>query len=117
MRVFNTRTRSYGALAAAALASACVLVTTSNATTRDLGREILAPDDGWAAFGPGTTGGALATPDQVYTVHTRAELIAALNDGVPSSTSPANPSNVPKIIYVDGTLNFNVDDAGNPARV
>ena len=33
---------------------------------------------------------------------------------VPSSTSSANPSNVPKIIYVDGTLDFNVDDAGNP---
>jgi pectate lyase len=43
-------------------------------------------------------------------------LIAALNDGVPSSTSPANPSNVPKIIYVDGTLDFNVDDENRPLR-
>lgn len=81
--------------------------------TRDLGRETLAPNDGWAAFGAGTTGGANATPDQVYTVRNRAQLIAALNDGVPSSTSPSNPSNVPKIIYVDGTIDFNVDDDNN----
>jgi pectate lyase len=86
----------------------------STAHARDLGRETLAPNDGWAAFGAGTTGGALATPEQVYTVHTRAELIAALNDGVSSSTSPSNPSNVPKIIYVDGTINFNVDDNNRP---
>jgi len=81
---------------------------------RDLGLEVLASNDGWGAFGAGTTGGSLATSDHVYTVRTRAELIAALNDGVPSPTSPANPSNLPKIIYVDGTINFNVDDANQP---
>jgi pectate lyase len=86
----------------------------SGAQSRDLGREVLASNDGWGAFGAGTTGGSLAAPDHVYTVRTRAEFIAALNDGVPSPTSPSNPSNVPKIIYVDGTINFNVDDANQP---
>jgi pectate lyase len=82
--------------------------------THNLERETLAPDDGWAAFGAGTTGGSLALDDQIYTVTTRAELIAALNNGVPSSTSPSNPSNVPKIIRVQGTIDFNVDDANQP---
>jgi pectate lyase len=81
---------------------------------RDLGREVLAPNDGWASFGAGTTGGSAAVPAQVYFVHTRAELIAALNNGVPSPVSPSNPSSAPKIIYVDGTIDFNVDDANEP---
>jgi pectate lyase len=81
---------------------------------RDLGRETLEANDGWAAFGSGTTGGSLATTDQVYTVTNRRELIAALNNGVPSSTSPSNPSNTPKIIYVSGTIDGNVDDNNNP---
>jgi len=80
---------------------------------RDLGRETLAPNDGWASLEAGTTGGASATPDHVYTVTNRQEFIAALNDGVyppPSST----PSNTPKIIYVDGTIDANVDDNNQP---
>ena len=81
---------------------------------RDLGREVLAPNDGWASFGAGTTGGSAAAPEQVYFVDTRAELIAALNNGVPSPTSPSNPSSAPKIIYVDGTIDFNVDDDNQP---
>src|SRR5882672_3796468 len=81
---------------------------------RDLGRETLDPTDGWAASGSGTSGGSLATVDQVYTVTNRRELIAALNNGVPSSTSPSNPSNVAKIIYVQGTIDGNVDDDNNP---
>lgn len=80
---------------------------------RDLGRESLAANDGWAAQGTGTTGGVVAKADQVYTVHNRKELIAALNDGkypVPSTT----PSNAPKIIYVDGTIDANADDNNRP---
>jgi pectate lyase len=84
------------------------------AAQRDLGQETLAPNDGWASFGSGTTGGSQAIPDQIYTVTNRAELIAALNNGVPSSTSPSNPSNAPKIIYVDGTIDMNVDDNNQP---
>jgi pectate lyase len=81
---------------------------------RDLGREVLAANDGWGSFGTGTTGGSTAAPEQVYVVHTRAELIAALNNGVPSTVSPSNPSAAPKIIYVDGTIDFNVDDDNQP---
>ena len=64
---------------------------------RDLGREVLGATDGWAAFAPGTTGGAAATDANVFVARNRRELIAALNNGVyppPSST----PSSTPKII-------------------
>jgi pectate lyase len=81
---------------------------------RDLGRETLRPDNGWAASGSGVTGGSAAVDAQIYIVTNRAELIAALNNGVPSSTSPSNPSNEPKIIYVQGTIDANVDDANQP---
>jgi pectate lyase len=81
---------------------------------RDLGREALQPNDGWASLGSSTTGGSLAAPEQVYVVTNRAEFIAALNNGVASPTSPSNPSILPKIVYVDGTIDFNVDDADQP---
>jgi pectate lyase len=71
---------------------------------RDLGRETLAPNDGWAAEGPGTTGGTTASPDHVYTVTNRQELVAALD----------NASDTPKIIYVAGTIDANVDDNNVP---
>ena len=96
------------------LAALALWIVGAEATAADLEREVLEPDDGWAAFGAGTTGGSLAADDHVYTVTTRRELIAALNDGVPSSTSPSNPSNVPKIIRVEGTIDFNVDDDNQP---
>ena len=79
----------------------------------DLGRETLAPNDGWASFSTGTTGGSAATPEHVYTVHNRKELIAALNNGVYPPTS-SNPSTTPKIIYVVGTIDANVDDNNQP---
>lgn len=81
---------------------------------RDLGRETLHPGDGWAANATGVIGGSAALPEQVYVVTNRGELIAASNNGVVSSTSPATPSNEPKIIYVKGTIDANVDDANNP---
>ncbi|HEY7638999.1 MAG TPA: hypothetical protein VH814_04680 [Steroidobacteraceae bacterium] len=80
----------------------------------DLGRDTLHADNGWAASGSGVTGGSAAVDAQVYVVTNRAELIAALNNGVSSSTSPSNPSNEPKIIYVQGTIDANVDDANQP---
>jgi pectate lyase len=79
----------------------------------DLGRETLSPNDGWASFSTGTTGGSSATEDHVYTVHNRQELIAALNNLIyppPSST----PSSLAKIIYVKGTIDANVDDNNQP---
>jgi pectate lyase len=96
------------------MAIALLTIPATAVATHKLERETLAPDDGWAASGAGTTGGSLATDDQVYTVTTRAEFIAALNNGVPSMTSPSNPSNVPKIIRVQGTIDFNVDDDNQP---
>ena len=85
----------------------------ANAADRDLGIETLPANDGWAAEGLGTTGGSLAAADHVYTVHNRQELVAALNDGVypPPSTTP---SSTPKIIYVAGTIDANVDDNNLP---
>ncbi|MCL6515498.1 MAG: pectate lyase [Alicyclobacillus sp.] len=70
----------------------------------DLGRQTLPPNDGWAAYGGGTTGGAAATPDHVYVVHKRSELVKALENG----------SSTPKIIYVVGTIDANVDDHDQP---
>src|SRR6266511_2794509 len=101
----------------ALILTACLITATLLAAAaidhRDPGREILAPNDGWASFSTGTTGGANAADNQVYTVHNRQELIAALNNGIyppPSST----PSTLPKIIYVDGTIDANVDDNNQP---
>lgn len=72
------------------------------AADRDLGREVLAADDGWAAEGTGTTGGSAADDAHVLTVRTRAQLVAALDGG----------SSVPKIIRVAGTIDANTDDRG-----
>ena len=41
-----------------------------------LSREVLPVNDGWAAFGAGTTGGSAAAPERVFIVTNRAELIA-----------------------------------------
>ncbi|MEU5026842.1 pectate lyase family protein [Streptomyces milbemycinicus] len=71
---------------------------------RDLGRDVLGADDGWAAEGAGTTGGAAADDARVFTVRTRAQLAAALDGGSP----------VPKIIYVRGTIDANTDAQGRP---
>jgi pectate lyase len=81
-----------------------------------LAHDVLAPNDGWASLEPGTSGGSAAVPEQVYVVTTRAELIAALNNGVASAVSPSTPSAEPKVIYVKGTLDFNVDDANQPLQ-
>ncbi|WP_082516298.1 pectinesterase family protein [Cellulomonas sp. Leaf395] len=65
-------------------------------------RETLATGDGWASFGNGTTGGSAATPDQVFTVSTRDELAAAV------------AGDQPKIVYIDGTIDGNVDEDNQP---
>ena len=79
---------------------------------RDLAHEVLAANDGWASLEAGTTGGSAAVPEQIYVATTRAELIVALNDGVIPTTT--TPSAAAKIIYIDGTIDFNVDDADQP---
>lgn len=46
----------------------------------DPAREV-APADGWAGMAGGTSGGAAATSDQIYTVSSRAQLLAAIGQG------------------------------------
>ncbi|WBO67121.1 pectate lyase family protein [Streptomyces camelliae] len=57
-------------------------------------RQVLPADDGWAADGTGTTGGAAADSAHVYTVTTWDQFKAALKDG----------GSAPKIIRVQGTI-------------
>jgi pectate lyase len=75
----------------------------------DAGREILAGNDGWGSVATdalplGTTGGSNATAARTVTVTNRKELVAAL----------AYPDPAPKLIYVKGLIDVNVDDAGMP---
>ncbi len=71
---------------------------------RDLGRETLDPLDGWAAFSTGTTGGAAADSAHVFYVGNRQQFVAALK----------NRDTTPKIIYVSGMIDANVDDNNQP---
>jgi pectate lyase len=77
---------------------------------RLLAQQVLPANDGWAAEGPGTTGGSAATPDQVFVVHNRPELVAAL--GGDNATNATNST--PKIVLVDGVVNGNADDNNRP---
>ncbi|MFD1833235.1 polysaccharide lyase family 1 protein [Streptomyces desertarenae] len=70
----------------------------------DPARAVLPENDGWAAAEGGTTGGAAADADHVFTVTDRAELVAALGNG----------DDTPKIIKVKGTIHGNADDQGTP---
>ncbi|WP_433124266.1 pectate lyase family protein [Micromonospora sp. CA-240977] len=67
---------------------------------RHLGRQALPERDGWAAEGPGTTGGSAATPERTRVVRSRAELVAALGGDNASNAADATP----KLIYVDGAI-------------
>lgn len=75
---------------------------------QNAGRQVLPTNDGWASAEGGTTGGAAATPAQVFTVTNRAQLVQAL--GGDNTGADATP----KIIYIQGVINGNEDDAGNP---
>ncbi|MCX4761087.1 pectate lyase [Streptomyces sp. NBC_01275] len=88
------------AVAAAALGLLCV---PAHAEARDIGRDTLAADDGWAAYGAGTTGGSAADDAHVFTVTDRAGLVRALDGG----------SDTPKIIKIAGTIDANTDDDGD----
>ncbi|MBC6458217.1 polysaccharide lyase family 1 protein [Actinomadura sp. HBU206391] len=63
----------------------------------DPGRQTLAAKDGWASYSTGTTGGSTARPGQVRVVRTRDQLAAAVT------------GDLPKIVYVKGTIDGNVD--------
>ncbi|BCL18058.1 pectate lyase family protein [Micromonospora sagamiensis] len=63
-------------------------------------RQTLPAGDGWAAAGPGTTGGSAATAEQVHLVRSRADLVRAL--GGDNATNRTNAT--PKVIVVDGVV-------------
>lgn len=90
--------KTFSSLLAVSLLSMGIASVSS--ASSNLGSEVLAPKDGWAAYGTGTTGGATADASHVFTVTNKAELLKALGNG---------KDNTPKIIYVKGTINFNVD--------
>ncbi len=106
MRAMSTRHPSHVALVLAC--GLTVLAAFPSGTQSDPDRRILASDDGFAALGEGTTGGASADEARVFTVRSRAELAAALN---------AAPADVPRIIRVDGVIDVNVDDSQPAARL
>lgn len=95
------------------LASACLAVVPCLAKELqpDLGRQPSPAGDGWAALSTpalpqGTTGGSAAAPARVHRVRDRNALVAAL----------AFPDATPKIIEIEGTIDANVDAAGNPLQ-
>ncbi len=78
-------------------------------TAADPARETLPAGDGWASVATaslpqGTTGGSQAAVVRTRTVSNRKELLAAL----------AYPDATPKLIYVKGTIDLNVDDNNAP---
>src|SRR5262245_51339412 len=73
-------------------------------------RSPLPANDGWAATGAGTTGGAAADDAHIFVVTNRTELVAAL--GGNNTTNLTNAT--PKIIFIKGKIDFNTDDQGNP---
>jgi pectate lyase len=78
---------------------------TPTSSASDLGHQVLASNDGWAAYSTGTTGGSTADSAHTYIVTNRSEFVSAIGSG--SNT-------VPKIVYVQGTIDFNADDNNNP---
>lgn len=81
-----------------------------HASPKELGDEVLGKKDGWASYGEGTTGGSKADQKHIYRVSTKAELIDAL--GGDNSKNVKN--DIDKIIYVEGTIELNVDENNNP---
>ncbi|MGG1246898.1 polysaccharide lyase family 1 protein [Bacillus spizizenii] len=75
------------------------------ANAADLGHQTLGSNDGWGAYSTGTTGGSKASSSNVYTVSNRNQLVSAL--GKDTNTTP-------KIIYINGTIDMNVDDNLKP---
>lgn len=121
----SRRPRALAVVAAAGLAAALVLPA-SPATAAaaapgappsvDLGREVIAPGDGWASWSGDTyperaqrlaaptTGGSSASPADVYVAGTWQELRDALAGRAGGSQNDARYNTVPRIVYVTGTL-------------
>jgi pectate lyase len=75
---------------------------TAQTNQQPLERQVLAAEDGWASAGAGTTGGAAASAERVFDVHSRAELLAAL----------AVAGTDPRIIRVHGDISANTGPDG-----
>nr|WP_157276588.1 pectinesterase family protein [Paenibacillus sp. Soil766] len=73
-----------------------------NTDGSDIGKQILAPNDGWASHTSGTMGGSTANRDNTFIVTNRSELVKAV------------AGNTPKIVYIQGIIDMNVDDNNNP---
>jgi pectate lyase len=76
-----------------------------SSSLRSLSRQTLPAGDGWGSAGSGTTGGAAAT--SVSVVSSRSELVSALGVGTAAAATP-------KIIFVRGRIDGNVDAADHP---
>ncbi|MFF7534036.1 polysaccharide lyase family 1 protein [Streptomyces bobili] len=87
-------TKSAVVVGCTALAMTVTGTTAQAHSGSDLARQTLPAGDGWAAYGTGTTGGAAADAEHVYTVTTWAEFRAALETG----------GTAPKIIKVKGAI-------------
>jgi pectate lyase len=86
-----------------------LLLAAAAGTGPDGGRDVIATDDGWGAapgatLPLGTTGGSNAAAGRTLNVTNRSELLAALK----------YPDPTPKLIYVKGSIDVNVDDNGMP---
>jgi pectate lyase len=70
---------------------------------------------GWAAVGAPVTGGCGAIPPKTYNVSNRSQLVNALFGGqIGPRPAEGMPDNTPKIIYINGTIDLNVDDNNRP---
>ncbi|MGW7611735.1 pectate lyase family protein [Streptomyces sp. NPDC054766] len=94
-----TAARRAGVLIGCTALVLAITGTTAEAGPRELARQTLAANDGWASAGTGTTGGSAAGAAQVSTVTTWAEFKAALAAG----------GTAPKIIKVRGTIDANAE--------
>ncbi|MBJ7536272.1 pectate lyase family protein [Marinomonas transparens] len=68
----------------------------------DISKQILPPNDGWAAAEGPVTGGASAVDAHIYTVSSRKAFVDALKEA----------GDAPKIIKISGTVNLSSDDQG-----
>ncbi len=78
-------------------------------------RQTQPANDGWGAHEGPVTGGAKAGDVHVYRVRTRSELVRALSAGAAAGSK--GPSNAPKVIFIDGTIDLSVDAQNRPLAV
>ncbi|MCX5242124.1 pectate lyase [Streptomyces prunicolor] len=99
MRIQKCHGRVIATLVGCTALALAVTTTTAQAHPRALDRQTLGAGDGWGSYGTGTSGGASATAEHVYTVTNWADFKAAL----------AASGSAPKIIRVKGVIDANAD--------